>query len=42
MDALNISSICMSEYGISYEGAPSNAESLEMIKDYNFNEGMMK
>ena len=32
----------MSEYGISYEGTPCNVEFLEMIKDYDFNEGMMK
>lgn len=41
-DALNIVSRCMSEYGISYEGTPCNVEILEMVKDYNFNEGMMK
>ena len=32
----------MSEYGISYEGTPCNIEFLEMIKGYDFNEGMMK
>jgi len=32
----------MSEYGISYEGTKSNVEFVEMIKDYNFIEGMMK
>ena len=32
----------MSEYGISYEGTPCNVEFLEMIKDYDFNEGMMR
>ena len=42
MDALDILSGCMSEYGISYEGTPCNVEFFEMVKDYDFNEGMMK
>ena len=32
----------MSEYGISYEGTPCNVEFLEMVKDYDFNEELMK
>jgi hypothetical protein len=32
----------MSEYGISYEGTPCNIEFLEMAKDYDISEGMMK
>lgn len=32
----------MSEYGISYEGNLCNVEFLEMVKDYDLNEGMMK
>lgn len=32
----------MNEYGIIYEGNPCNFEFLEMIKEYDFNEGMMK
>ena len=32
----------MSEYGISYEGTPCNIEFLEMVKDYDLHEGMLK